>query len=117
MYTSQLEVHLCENVVEVDGNDGGLIDCEYCPKKFQSIIKLFRHIDNKHVKVKTLYRCIKCASTYPTKSLLECHHVVHTKEIFKCNKCSKIRSFETLDALNRHIERHDTKEGKQFPCI
>lgn len=118
MYTSQLEVHLCENVAAQANNgdgdgDGDSIDCEYCPEtKFKSITNILRHIDDKHEKIKTLYRCIKCASTYPLKRLLECHDNVHANEIFKCNKCSKNRSFETLDALNRHIKRHETKEGK-----
>lgn len=114
MYTLQLEVHLCENVTaQANNGDGDSIDCEYCPEtKFKSITNILRHIDDKHEKIKTLYRCIKCASTYPLKRLLECHDNVHTKEIFKCNKCSKVRSFETLDALNKHIKRHETKEGK-----
>lgn len=115
MYTSQLEGHLCKNVAQANGD--GSIDCEYCPEKFQSITKLFRHIDDEHANVKTLYRCINCPNTYPVKNLLEYHHTAHTNHtvaIFKCNKCSKNRSFETLHALNQHIKLHETKEGTFF---
>lgn len=117
MYTSELEMHLCKSAAQADDDDDGVdrfIDCEYCPEKFQAITKLFRHIDDKHATAKILYRCINCPNTYPVKCLLEYHNVVHTHGIFKCNQCSKNRSFETLTALNMHIKRHESQEGKQF---
>lgn len=102
--------HLCEHIRRL-ADGGGAINCEYCPEQLTSIVELFKHVNTKHAKIKTLYRCIKCAGTFPVKSFLKYHQHVHTtREINKCSKCSK--AFETLSALNKHIKRHESNEGE-----
>lgn len=107
LYETQVNGHLCEHIAR----SNRLIECEYCPEKLTSIVRLFKHVNRKHATDKTLYRCIKCTSTYPIKRLLEFHNVVHTSEIYKCNKCSTVRSFQTLKALNNHMKRHETEKS------
>lgn len=104
---TEVNGHLCEHIARLDG---GSVNCEYCPEQLTSIVKLFKHVNTKHAKIKTLYRCIKCAGTFPVKSFLKYHQHVHTQEIHKCSKCSKV--FETLSALNKHIKRHESNEGE-----
>ncbi|XP_063535456.1 zinc finger protein 181-like [Cydia strobilella] len=91
---------------------GPPLECDLCPKSFQSKDKYGEHL-NTHLRER-LFPCPVCLQRYPMLVHLQRHAEKHTQEdIFSCNICKE--SYRSLIDLRRHSER-DHGEKEEFPC-
>lgn len=63
---SEMTNHLCHERV-------GAINCEYCPKSFQSTIGLREHLETYHDDNKQFHKCDKCSRIFDMALLFEYH--------------------------------------------
>uniref|UniRef100_A0A8D8JH88 Zinc finger protein 729 n=1 Tax=Culex pipiens TaxID=7175 RepID=A0A8D8JH88_CULPI len=103
--------------------------CAVCDREFGSLEELKAHVYEGHEEgnrrqvgkinvvqgfVKKLHECKFCDKTFPKKSLLERHYLVHTKQKpFKCEVCSKC--FNQKSTLKTHILTHNGVQD--FRCL
>ena len=88
--------------------------CKSCPKIFKTKIRLKRHDDAVHKKLKP-FGCLYCNKTFSTKESANQHSKAVHEEIkpHNCQHCSKL--FSTKDNLEVHIST--VHEGnKLFQC-
>lgn len=96
--------HLCR---------GKSIQCENCPKSFNTTVKLLDHF-NKDEHPKKVYKCNDCSKFFPMKFLCEIHTAEHktVKKTHICQICS--RAFRDRAALKSHISSHS--ESRPHLC-
>ncbi|XP_063382746.1 zinc finger protein 181-like isoform X2 [Cydia fagiglandana] len=91
---------------------GPPLECDLCPKSFQSKDKYGEHL-NTHLRER-LFPCPVCLQRYPVLLHLQRHAEKHTQEdTFSCNICKE--TYRSLIDLRRHSER-DHGEKEEFPC-
>lgn len=119
--TGEFYSHMCEQQLDVDNSD--VIRCEYCPKSYDSMIKLLNHLHVSHSQHidKQFYHCKQCPKIFVMAKLMDIHEKTHPEEKpeIACDKCPHI--FLTQQHYDEHVrkehpdpEESSTMKRKQY---
>lgn len=109
IFTSQ--VVLTNHVERMHGAKGPT-ECEFCRKKYSSLVDLIVH-KKTHVGA-TPYQCQYCDQTFMTRSMVTEHERIHTGDTpYRCEFCN--RGFSYRSNLIVHKRIHDSKRN-HFEC-
>lgn len=102
----EIGAHLCDDLIS--------IQCEYCHKSFDAIIKLIAHVKSKHTDT-ILHKCRMCPKYYAIAVLRDLHEKYHpAKGLYpwKCDQCSKsfARQWTLITHQKIHLNESMTKE-------
>ena len=91
--------------------DHGIVDCEWCDKKFATQSSLDKHM---YLHSDLRFICEDCGQSFPFKSRLEQHQITHQTELsFMCKHKGCSRGFKNKGDFNRHMHSH---EDVWFKC-
>lgn len=107
MTANEEEHHLCRP-------ENKIINCDYCPEAFKSIVDLLEHINVEHTNRK-FYKCSICPLLFPMQTLSNYHSTVHGEVKHsqirqKCQICQRV--FYDEKKFKVHQSRHNAKRGK-----
>lgn len=68
--------------------------CKYCPKRYEFVYSLKKHMTQKHFPEKKEYFCEVCPKVFSTRESLVRHNKIHGSKKYKCPRCPKVFNSE-----------------------
>lgn len=86
------------------------LNCQKCPRSFETEKTLRRHHDINHVNPKVMHLCHRCDKQFSARSSLDVHITAqHLKLKFKCDICGK--EYMQKESLKQHLMKQHVEKA------
>ena len=113
---SVFENHVRSHTVLHDTLAQGVIRCNGCSLRFESVKEVKKHLSTYHMNLlEDCNFCEQCSDFFPTKHLLRKHMFKHADKVFNCPTCEK-QKFFTQEELDHHLSLNRCKLREDVEC-
>ena len=113
---SVFDNHTRSHTVLYDTLAQGVIRCNGCSLRFESIKEVKRHLSTYHMNLlEDCNFCEHCSDFFTSKHLMRKHMFKHADKIFKCPTCEQ-QKFFTQEELDHHLSLNKCKVREDVEC-